>query len=140
MLDLDLGEVEVIIHATEDQDKLLDAIKGTLKIDNNKFVTNILEGYYGNEIRLISARLDPQEATDLASLILNSLNKYNKNNLVNNLRLYIDKNSLYLRISKQDIFKNRIILSDEDPIRLRFRFKNIKPSLEFNIKEYLKDG
>jgi RNA binding exosome subunit len=136
MLEFSLAEVDIIIHATEDQDKLLNIIKDKLKLD--KFTINILEGYYGNEIRLANTKLDSKKALDLASFIFNSLNIYDKNKLINNLALYIDKNSLYVRISKQGIFNNKIVLSDEDPIRLKFKFKNIKDNLEYNIKELLR--
>ncbi|GIU71848.1 MAG: hypothetical protein KatS3mg003_2390 [Candidatus Nitrosocaldaceae archaeon] len=134
------AEIDVIIHATEDYDKILTIIKDILKIDIEKFTSNKLEGYYGNEVILLKARLNAEDARKLADIIFNSINIHDKIHLADNLDKHIDRNSLFIRLNKQELFKNRIVLGDQDAIKIRFKVKGFKPNVEFDIlKQYLSE-
>ena len=131
------AEVDVIVHATEDQLKILDVIEHTLKIEQEKFIINKLEGHHGNEIILMKARLDGNDATRVAHHIIESLNRYDRRWLADNLDNHIERNSLYIRISKQDLFNNSITFGD-DAIKIRFKVKGFNAKLEFdNLRKVL---
>lgn len=132
------AEIDVIIHATESHQKILNIIHSALKIDHNKFNIKRVEGHYGNEIILMKAKLNTRESTELAYHIINALSTYDKRRLIDEFDSYIERNSLYIRISKQDLFRNKIVLDNE--IKIRFRVKGFKPDIEFdNLKKILRE-
>ncbi len=96
------------------------------------FIVTKLEGHYGNEIILLKARLDAKKATELIYHIIDSLNIYDKKRLIDDLDHYIDRNSLYIRLNKQDLFRDRIAFGD-DGIKIKFKVKGFKPEIEFDV-------
>jgi len=132
------AEIEFIVHATESKEKLLDSVNNNL-IDA-EFIADRLLGYFGNEILLLRSRLDANNAEGLIQRILRSLNYMDRMHLYRNFDLYTDGNSLYIRLSKQDIIKGVIHLSQSDPIKIRFRFaKNMHRLMLEELKGMLKD-
>lgn len=127
------AEIDIIIHATEDYNKMLTIIKDVLTIDPDKFTSKRLEGYYGNEVILLKARLNTNDARKLADIIFNSINIHDKIYLADNLDKHIDRNSLFIRLDKQELFRKRIALGDQDAIKIRFRVKGFKPNVEFDM-------
>lgn len=131
------AEIDVIVHATEDSVKILDAIKDVLKLDSNLFMVRYLEGHYKNEIRFMQAKITlPKTVNELASRIFTSLSKYERSILSNNVDKYIDRNTFYIRLSKQDLIMRKVSLFYEDPIRIKFKLNGFKPSID-NIRKLI---
>lgn len=128
------ADLELILHATESLEKVLDAINNNL-ININGFTTTRLTGYFGNEIILLRCILDAYNASVLAYKVFSSLSSEDLKHLYDNINLYMDKDTLYIRLSKQDIIKGRLRLSQKDPIRIRFKFVK---KMHNSILEYLK--
>jgi RNA binding exosome subunit len=116
------AKIDVVIHATEDRDKILQSIENLLAISINKFSNNCLEGHWGNRINFVRATIDDtKEANALAIKIIHSLNKFDRLLLLNSLDEHVDeKNNLYFRLDKQNICKGKISLTDNDAIKIRF--------------------
>ncbi len=128
------ADLELILHATESLEKVLDTINNNL-ININGFTTTRLTGYFGNEIILLRCILDAYNASVLAYKVFSSLSSEDLKHLYDNINLYMDKDTLYIRLSKQDIIKGRLRLSQKDPIRIRFKFVK---KMHNSILEYLK--
>ena len=123
------ADVSVIIHATEDKNKVLESICGIFSIDANRFRHTELVGHWGNRISLLTGSLESVEANRLVQKILLSLSSVEKNQLLTSSHSFIDeKGNLYLRLDKQRICQKRISLSETDSIRLRF-----KPARRFKV-------
>jgi RNA-binding protein len=123
------ADVSVIIHATEDKNKILESICGIFSIDANRFRHTELVGHWGNRISLLTGSLESVEANRLVQKILLSLSSVEKNQLLTSSHSFIDeKGNLYLRLDKQRICQKRISLSETDSIRLRF-----KPARRFKV-------
>lgn len=123
------ADVSVIIHATEDKNKVLESICGIFSIDANRFRHTELVGHWGNRISLLTGSLESVEANRLVQKILLSLSPVEKNQLLTSSHSFIDeKGNLYLRLDKQRICQKRISLSETDSIRLRF-----KPARRFKV-------
>lgn len=122
------ADVSIIIHATEDENKILDAISNTLSINAEKF--NYLEstGHWKNKILLLTGNLESQEANVLAQKILSSLSSFEREQISTSYGSSIDeKGNLYLRLDKQKICQGRISLSESDSIRVK-----LKPVIRFS--------
>jgi RNA binding exosome subunit len=114
------ADIELIVHATESMEKVLDAVNSNL-LDTSEFTATKLTGHFGNEIILLRCTLTAEKATHLAYKLLSSLSYEDIMHLYNNFTLYTDKGLFYIRLSKQDMIKGKIILSQTDSIRIRFK-------------------
>jgi hypothetical protein len=116
------AEISIIIHATENQDKILQSINDVLYISPDRFSYTSSEGHWGNKILLLSAVIGSNEANSLIATILSRLNKIDRHSLSDFFDNYIDeKGNLYIRLDKQRICQGRTSLSDNDSIRIRLR-------------------
>ena len=124
------AQISVIVHATENEDKILQSIDDVLSVSPNRFSSNTSEGHWGNKILILSAVIASAEANSLVSKILSGLNKIDRHSLSDFFDNYIDeKGNLYIRLDKQRICQGRTSLSDNDSIRIRFRpVRKYKPS------------
>jgi RNA binding exosome subunit len=123
------ADVSIIIHATEDKNKILESICDIFCIDANRFRHTELIGHWGNRISLLTGNLESAEANRLVKKILLSLSSVEKSQLLSSSHSFTDeKGNLYLRLDKQRICQKRISLSERDSIRLRF-----KPARRFKV-------
>ena len=132
-------DISVIIHATEDKNKVLESLSTILCVHPNKFRHTESIGHWGNRILLITGRLESTEANKLIQKILDSLNSMEREQLSNSFQSFIDeKGNLYLRLDKQRVCQKRISLSESDSVRFRFR-----PTRRFKMdrnQSYLERG
>ena len=122
------ADVSIIIHATEDENKILDAISTTLSINAEKFSYMESAGHWKNKILLLTGNLESQEANELAQKILSSLSSFERDQISTSYDSSIDeKGNLYLRLDKQKICQGRISLSASDSVRIK-----LKPVIRFS--------
>ena len=124
------AEISIIVHATENQDKILQSINDVLSVSPHRFSSNTSEGHWGNRILILSAVISATEANSLLSQILSTLNKIDRQSLSDFFDRYIDeKGNIYIRLDKQRICQGRASLSDNDSIRIRLRpVRKYKPT------------
>jgi RNA binding exosome subunit len=67
------ADISIIIHATEDKNKILESICSSFSIDANKFRHTELIGHWGNRISLLTGNLESAEANRLVQKIVLSL-------------------------------------------------------------------
>ncbi|MEM2760131.1 MAG: RNA-binding domain-containing protein [Nitrososphaerales archaeon] len=115
------AEIEVMIHATEDSKKVLSAIKQIFSIEPEEFVANVTRGHFGNEIVRMQANLSGERANDIAYKIATMLNDVDRVTIYDNFDLFVDKSSIYLRISKQKIFEKKIMLDQVDSLKIKLK-------------------
>lgn len=116
------AEIELVIHATEDKQKVLSVIEGTLGIKPEEFATSNARGHFNNEITLLKANINSKQATEIAYKIAQMMSDIDRTHLYDNFGLYVDdKNSLYIRISKQKLFERKIVLSQTDSLKIKLK-------------------
>jgi hypothetical protein len=122
------AEISFLIHATEDRDRVINLISSILLVNRHEFESENLLGHWGNEIAIIKCRLNGKFANDVASIILNSLDTFDRKKMLYSLDDYVDdKGTLHIRLDKQWICESKIQLSDIDSIKIKF-----KPRLFFS--------
>jgi RNA-binding protein len=116
------AEINIVLHATENIDKVLKAVEDVLSISAERFSRSTSEGHYKNKIHLFKAILSSEEAGSLARRIVSLLNSADREHLSRLFHEYSDeKGNLYIRLDKQRICQNRVLLSETDAIRIRFK-------------------
>ena len=132
-------EIEVLAHATEDPDKVTQAIKNLfppIHRDEVSFTQTSLKGHHGNPITLYKTRIQKKPIiTAFIENLSSQLNNENKKTLHKNIERHIDeKGSLFIRLNKQSALLNKIELEYEDPIRIQIKFNIWQKSKENMIK------
>ena len=124
------AEINIVLHATEDEDRVLKAIEDVLLVPSERFSSSPSEGHYKNKILLQRAILSSHEAGSLAKRVISLLNSADREHLSRLVHEYSDeKGNLYIRLDKQRMCQGRVSLSETDAIRIRFKpVKRYKPS------------
>ena len=117
-------------HATEDLDKVMEAVQNVLPNDHIEDITfkrSNLEGHYGNPITFFDARIkDKETVRALVENLSANLSSLDKEELGRTINRYVEKGSLYIRLDKQAALKGKTKFSTSDPIRIRIRFRKNK--------------
>lgn len=108
-------EISIIIHATEDKDKILRSLNALLGIPANSFFVGVASGHWQNQILFLTSHLDERHANELYSKINNVLSA--ESGLTN---LLDKKGNLYIRLDKQALCKGRLALLERDSVRVKF--------------------
>ncbi|HEX2107237.1 MAG TPA: RNA-binding domain-containing protein [Nitrososphaera sp.] len=130
ILKLAAAEINLVLHATEDEDKVLKAIEATLLVPSVRFSRSVSEGHYKNKILMQKAMLSSKEAAMLAKRVISLLNSADRAYLSRQIDDYADeKGNLYIRLDKQRICQGKVSLSETDAIRVRFKpIRRFRPS------------
>ncbi len=137
------ARVSAIVHATEDADRVLQALirafpNGSLPYETE---TRRFYGHYGNEIRMIDLLIRGGRANSLLEHIWKSLTSSDRATILGELNAHVDtRGALHLRFDKEEAFRGIVKLKDQDPIKIQLSFRTrIKSNLGFNegIKQLL---
>ena len=114
--------ISVVIHATEDKDKVISKIVEVLSLNSGRFQEFNTRGHWGNQIVMLNLSLGHTHAGRIIRTIYTSLDDNHKNTFLSSLEQSIDeRHILYVRIDKQSICRGEISLSDQDSIKIKFR-------------------
>jgi len=129
-------DIRVFVHATEDLNKVVQAVQRILPadhVDSIVFKRNNLRGHYGNPITLFETRIKREEIIKpLIEKLSTNLSGLDKEALLREIELHLEKGSLYIRLDKQAALQGEFKLCTADPIRVRIRFR--KDKLEGIVK------
>jgi RNA binding exosome subunit len=120
-------DISFFTHATEDENKVTGAVRHLLpatQVENIVFNKSSLRGHHGNPITLFEAKIKEKEIVRAVVENLSSgLSSLDKESLLREVELHVEKGNLYLRFDKQAAFQGQFKLGVSDPIRVRLRFK-----------------
>lgn len=135
-------DARVFAHATEDIDKVLNAVRNILPTeltDNVAFKKTNLKGHYGNPIILLETRIKKRDAVEAVfEKLASGLSSLDKELLNNEIRQRLNKGNLFIRLDKQSAYLNKLKLCSTDSIHFRIHFR--KSSLEEIVKICRKSG
>ena len=124
------ADIRFCAHATEDPDKVMEAVQNILPSDHIEDVTfkqSSVEGHYGNPITFFETRIkDKETVRALVENLSANLSSLDKAELGRTINRYVEKGSLYIRLDKQAALKGKIKFATSDPIRIRIRFRKSK--------------
>ncbi len=124
------AKISTIIHATEDPEKVAEAIRN-LSLGGMPLgpTLNRAKGHHGNEI--VTMVFTIRNAKNVEGFLRNTwkgLSQLDRTEVHSSLTSRIDNaGTLFLRIDKQEALKGRIRLQDTDPIKIAISFRTISP-------------
>jgi len=123
-------DVRFCAHATEDLDKVMEAVQNVLPSDHIEDVTFKrikVEGHYGNPITLFDTRIkDKKTVRALVENLSANLSSLDKEELDRTINRCVEKGSLFIRLDKQAALRGKTKFATSDPIRIRIRFRKNK--------------
>lgn len=132
--------IEAFIQATEDREKVLEAIHNLIppEIREENFILKKVRGVFHNPIIVVKAKYS-ENVKEIIKFIAQNLNISDKKYLFQSLSRRMDNGNLYFRVGKQALFqKNMEIKDTKDTIKVRVSFSN-RFSKPEKIKELLQE-
>lgn len=111
--------VEVIIHATENIDKIFDAVFELFGIEKKEFDVQELSGHFDNPITLIRARLAKKKADHIIKKLFSGLPENQVHGIMDSLDERIQNSTLHLRLDKQEFVKGNLTLQENDAVKVK---------------------
>ncbi len=111
--------IEIIIHATEDRTKILESIDGLFEIKQEEFMQEKLVGHFGNPILMMRVKLRKNRANIFIKKLFSKVSKTQKTDFLQNMEIYFEDSSLFIRISKEDLIRKLISLQQNDAVKIK---------------------
>jgi len=112
-------DIQVIVHATEDIQKIFGAFKDVFDVDKEEFSANTVEGHFENPITILSSKLKKKKSQGFVKSLISKIPKDELESIIEDLQNRCDGSALHLRISKQSLVRGHVRLGDTDPVKLR---------------------
>ncbi len=111
-------KIDVIVHATEDVEKIFESFLSNFDLDKKDFEIQNLTGHFDNPITLLSINLKKKNAEVFISKIRETMNKTDFAEIYENIEDGISSSGLKLKISKQKMIEGKIILENKDAVKI----------------------
>jgi len=127
--------IEVIVHATEDVEKILKAFFEQFNISEDDFSRQNLTGHFENPITLLRAKIKKNDARNFLKMLLSKIHKDQISEIIEDIENHIQDSTMYLRFGKQDLIKGKMIVQEKDAVK----FKIFTPIYKKNdiVKNYV---
>ncbi len=120
--------IEIIFHATEVTEKIFKQFFELFQIEEDEFVQEKILGYFGNPILLAKVTLTKKRAEEFVKNLIARIPKLQIDEILENIQMYFEDSSLFLRISKSDLVGRMINLQQNNAIKIRIKVPIYKKS------------
>jgi len=125
-LPISFVEIRVFSHATENVEKVLEALRQIVIEEasaEGELIYDELKGHYGNPITLIKTRIYRKaQIRKLLQTMISKLGKTNCESLSFDIENKVDdEGSLFIRVDKQAAYNGIINLTTADPIHIQIK-------------------
>ena len=111
-------KIDLILHATEDFQKIAEPLNDLFGIESDEITKREVPGHFGNPILMLHMDLKKKRADQFIKKLISLITKDVTMTLLTNIEERIFESSLYIRFSKQNFVKKILTLEEKDPIRI----------------------
>ncbi len=111
--------IDVIAHATEDVDKILESFFENFEIEADSFSKDNLTGHYDNPITMLRAKFKKKEAKKIVEKLVSLIPENDFSQIIDDIENRIQDTTLHLRFGKQELIKGRMIPREKDAIKMK---------------------
>ena len=111
-------KIDLILHATEDFQKIADPLNDLFAIEMEEITKQELSGHFGNPILMLHVMIKKKRADQFVKKFVSLIPKDAMIELLTNIEERIFESSLYIRFSKQNLVKKTLTLEEKDPVRI----------------------
>jgi RNA binding exosome subunit len=114
-------EAELILHSTEDNKKIFEPIFDLFQIKEDEFTIEQTLGHYGNPILLAKITLSKKRGEEFVKKLASKISKTQMKDLIENIDLYFEDTTLFLRIGKNELVNKEISLQQNNAIKIKVK-------------------
>ena len=111
-------KIEIIVHATEDYQKISDSLCDIFEIESSEITKKEFLGHFGNPILMLHIQMKNKRAEKLIKKLISTISRDNVKDLLAGMDERISDSTLYLRFSKQNFVKKTLTFQEKDPVRI----------------------
>ena len=113
-----VAKIDLILHATEDFQKIVKPLNELFGIEKEEIVKQKLSGHFGNPILMLHVEIKKKRADQFIKKLVSLIPRDIMLELLTNIEERIFESSLYVRFSKQNFVKKILTLEEKAPIRV----------------------
>ena len=113
-----VAKLDLILHATEDFQKISESLNELFGIEKEEISKQELSGHFGNPILLLHVEIKKKRANQFIKKLVSLIPRNTMNELLTNIEEQIFESSLYIRFSKQNLVKKKLEFEEKDPVRI----------------------
>ena len=111
-------KIDLILHATEDFQKIAEPLNDLFGIEDDEIEKHEVPGHFGNPILMLHMDLKKKRAEQFIKKLVSLIPRDLIMDLLTNIEDRIFESSLYIRFSKQDFVRENLAFEESDPIRI----------------------
>ena len=111
-------KIEIIVHATEDYQKISDSLCDIFEIESSEITKKEFLGHFGNPILMLHIQIKNKRAEGLVKKLISTISRDDVKDLLAGMDERISDSTLYLRFSKQNFVKKTLTFQEKDPVRI----------------------
>jgi len=111
-------KIDLILHATEDFQKVSESLNELFDIKKKEIIKQSLSGHFGNPIFMLHTELKKKRADQFIKKFVSLIPMNIMMEMLTNIEELIFESSMYIRFSKQNLVKKNLIPEEKDPIRI----------------------
>ena len=113
-----VAKIDLILHATEDFQKIAEPLNDLFAIEKEDIAKQELSGHFGNPILMLHVEIKKKRADQFIKKLVSLIPRETMSELLTNIEERIFESSMYIRFSKQSLVKKILALEEKDPIRI----------------------
>jgi len=113
-----VAKIDLILHATEDFQKIAESLNDLFAIEREEITKQELSGHFGNPILMLHVEIKKKRADQFIKKLVSLIPRETMSELLTNIEERIFESSMYIRFSKQNLVKKILTLEEKDPIRI----------------------
>ena len=113
-----VAKIDLILHATEDFQKIVEPLSDLFGIESDEIAKREVSGHFGNPIFMLHIDLGKKRAEQFIKKLVSVIPSDIITGLLANIEEQIFESAMYIRFSKQDFAKKILTLEEKDPIRI----------------------
>ena len=134
-------KIEIIVHATEDYQKISDSLRDVFEIESSEITKKEFLGHFGNPILMLHIQMKNKRAGELIKKLISTISQNDIKSLLTGMDERISDSTLYLRFSKQNFVKKTLTFQEKDPVRIMiFTPVYIKKNIVKTYRELLESN
>ena len=111
-------KLQIILHATDDLEKIINSLEEIFSLNRDKFQIQTLMGHFENPITVLSLVIKKNDAQKFVTTLFSNMNRNELKIISETLEEQITSAGLKIRISKQQLIMNKISLEDKDAVKI----------------------
>jgi len=113
-----VAKIDLILHATEDFQKIVEPLNDLFAIEKEDIAKQELSGHFGNPILMLHVEVKKKRADQFIKKLVSLIPREIMSELLTNIEERIFESSMYIRFSKQNLVKKILTLEEKSPIRI----------------------